>query len=52
MFCPHIVFMWFCMVLRTNGNYLPARHRLVGFYNRDGECLLRGTSWTFKYSLR
>jgi hypothetical protein len=23
---------------------------MVGFYNRDEECLLRGTDWVFKYS--
>jgi hypothetical protein len=22
--------------------------KLIGFYNRDGECLLRGTDWVFK----
>ena len=29
--------------LRTNSDYVPIQHYLVGFYNRDGECLLRGT---------
>jgi hypothetical protein len=23
---------------------------MTGFYNRDGECLLRGTDWIFKYN--
>jgi len=23
---------------------------LIGFYNRDEKCLLRGTDWVFKYS--
>jgi hypothetical protein len=29
------------------------QHKLIGFYNRDEKCLLRGTNWVFKYcSLR
>jgi len=27
------------------------QHWLVGFYNRDGLCLLRGTDWVFKCNL-
>jgi len=23
-------------------------HKLIGFYNRDGNCLQRGTDWIFK----
>jgi len=26
------------------------QHKLIGFYNRDENCLLRGTDWVFKYS--
>jgi len=36
----------FCMDLRTNSYYLL----LPGFYNRDIDCLLRGTVWVFKCS--
>jgi hypothetical protein len=39
------------MDLRTNGDYFPIQHKLTGFYNRDGECLLCDTSWVFKYRL-
>ena len=35
--------------LRTHSDYSPIQHWLIGFYNRDGVCLLRGTSWLFKY---
>ena len=35
----------FCVDLRTNSDYFPIQHKLVGFCNRDGECLLRGTDW-------
>jgi len=36
----------FCVDLRTNSDYFPMRHKLIGLYNRDGECLLRGTDWS------
>jgi len=32
----------FCVDLRINSDYFPIQHSLTGFYNRDGECLLRG----------
>jgi len=34
----------FCVDLRTNSDYFPIQHQLTGFYNRDIECLLRGTN--------
>ena len=40
-FCPHSVFV-FCVDLRTNSNYFTVQHWLIGFYNRDGVCLLCG----------
>jgi len=39
-----------CVDLNTSRDYLPIRHYLTGFYNREGECLLRGTDWVFKYN--
>ena len=27
---------------------VPLQHRLIGFYNQDEKCLLRGTKWAFK----
>ena len=45
-FCPHSVFMFFTD-LRTNSDYFTIHHLLVGFYNRGGKCLLRGTDWVF-----
>ena len=38
----------FCIYLRTNSDLCHLRHKLFGFYNRDGKCLLRGTNWVFK----
>jgi len=49
-FCPHSVFVCFCIDLRTNSCYFPIQHQAIGFYNRVGECLLRGTGWVFKYN--
>ena len=45
----HTVFV-FCIHLRTNSDLCHLQHKLIGFYNRDGKCLLRGTDWVFKYS--
>jgi hypothetical protein len=39
------------MDLRTNSDDFPAQHSVIGSYNRDGECLLRGKKWVFKYSI-
>jgi hypothetical protein len=48
---PHIVLFMYvlCVDLRTNCDYFPLqRCPSVFFLNRDGECLLRGTSqWAF-----
>ena len=34
--------------LRTNGELCHLQHKLIGFYNRDEKCLLRGKYWVFK----
>jgi hypothetical protein len=39
----------FCIYLRTNSDFCHLQDKLIGFYNRNGECLLRGTDWVFKY---
>jgi len=41
----------FCVDLRTNSDCFPIQHQLTGFYNRDGECLLRGMDWIFVHHL-
>jgi hypothetical protein len=38
----------FCIYLRTNSDFCPKHHELIGFYNRDENRLLRGTKWVFK----
>ena len=38
----------FCVDLRTNSDYFTVQHSLVGFYNRDGVCLLRGTFYILR----
>ena len=37
-----------CIYLRTNSDLCHLYHKLIGFYNRDEKCLLRGTNWVFK----
>ena len=48
-FCPHCVYV-FCIYLRTNSDLCHLQRKLIGFYNRDEKCLLRGTNWVFKWS--
>ena len=38
----------FCIYLRTNSDLCHLQPKLIGFYNRDEKCLLRGTNWVFK----
>ena len=33
-----------------NSDLCHLQHKLIGFYNRDEKCLLRGTDWAFKHS--
>jgi hypothetical protein len=45
--CPQCVYV-FCVCLRANSDWCHLQHKLIGFYNRDGKCLQRGTDWGFK----
>ena len=45
--CPHYIYM-LCIYLRTNSELRHLYHKMLGFYNRDEKCLLRGTNWVFK----
>jgi hypothetical protein len=37
------------LYLSENKQWLvPLKHKLIGFYNRDEKCLLRGMDWVFK----
>jgi hypothetical protein len=45
--CPNCIDK-FCIYLRTNSDLCQLQHKLIGFYNRDGKCLQRGTDWVFK----
>jgi len=38
----------FCVDLRTNSDYFTVQYWLVGFYNWDGVCLLRGTFYILR----
>jgi len=46
MLCPHCIYV-FCTYLRTNSDFCPIQHKLIGFYNRDEKCLLCGKDWVF-----
>ena len=32
---------------KKNSDFCLAQHKLIGFYNREDKCLLRGTNWVF-----
>ena len=36
------------LYLSENKQRLVPQHKLIGSYNRDEKCLLRGTNWVFK----
>ena len=42
--------LYLCVLYRSeNKQRLVSQHKLIGFYNRDEKCLLRGTNWGFKF---
>ena len=40
--------MFFFIYLRINSDLCHLEHKMIGFYDRAEECLLRGTNWVFK----
>jgi len=44
--CPHCIYVFFIYLKKSDLCHL--QHKLIGFYNRDEKCLLRGTDWVFK----
>jgi hypothetical protein len=41
--------LYLCVLyLSQNKQRLVTHHKLIGFYNLDEKCLLRGTNWVFK----
>ena len=44
------LYLCVCIYLRTNSDLCHLQHKLIGFYNRDEKCLLRGTNRIFKWS--
>jgi hypothetical protein len=47
--CPQCIDV-FCIYLRTNSDLCHLHHKMIGFYKRDENCLLRCTDWVFKQS--
>jgi hypothetical protein len=48
-FCPHSVRLCFVRISEQTAIISLCSINWLLFYNRDGECLLRGTIWIFKY---
>ena len=42
------LYLCVCIYLRTNSDLCHLQHKLIGFYNREEMCLLRGTNFVFK----
>ena len=40
------LYLCVCIYLRTNSDLCHLQHELIGFYNGDEKCLLRGTNWS------
>jgi hypothetical protein len=46
-----LVLWWvFCTDIRTDNEFCFIHHWLIGFYNRGGKFLLRGTDWFLMYN--
>ena len=45
---PTLYLYVFCIYPRTNSDLCHLQHKLIGFYNRDEKCFLRGTNWVLK----
>jgi hypothetical protein len=52
MFCSHHLFFCFIWISVQISIISLYNTDWLGFYNRGGVCLLRGTSWTFMYKLK
>ena len=44
----YVLLTLFCIYLRTNSDLCHLQHKLIGSYNREEKCLLRGTDRVFK----
>jgi hypothetical protein len=44
--------LYLCVLylLISNSDLCQLQHKLIGFYNREEKCQLRGTDWGFKWS--
>ena len=44
-----LALLWvFYTDIRTDSNFCFRQHKVIGFYDRGGKCLLCGTNWVFK----
>ena len=42
-----ICFIW---ISEKDSEFYPIQVSVIGFYNREGKCLLHGTNWIFKWN--
>ena len=42
------IYIYVLYLSENKQRLVPLNHTLIGFYNRDAKCLLRGTDWVFK----
>ena len=40
--------LYLCVLYLFENLGIVSHHKLIGFYNWDEKCLLRGTNWVFK----
>jgi hypothetical protein len=45
---PTLYLCVFLFICEQTATLCQLHHTLIGFYNREGKCLLRGTNWVFK----
>jgi len=45
---PTLYYLCVCIYMRTNSDLCHLYHKLIGFYNPDEDCLLRGKDKVFK----
>jgi hypothetical protein len=45
---PHTLYLCVLYLYEKKQHLCHLYHKLIGFYNRDEKCLLRGTNWVFK----
>ena len=48
LYAPPTLYLCVLYLSENKQRLVPLTSNLIGFYNRDEKCLLRGTNWVFK----